>query len=71
MLIQSRSSSLRDVLTSRDINEIADSPAGAVTSALSKPREKANELSNGVLPPTDVSYATVNHGTVKFEEKQQ
>ncbi|KAK4556030.1 Altered inheritance of mitochondria protein 24, mitochondrial [Recurvomyces mirabilis] len=75
--IQSRGSGLRDVLTDRDVNEIADSPAGSAASsvAMIESGQKAGDVSTtGMTKPksaTSMSYATVNQGgTVKFDEQK-
>ena len=79
ILIQSRGGRLSDVLTTRDVNEIADSPAGAVPKALSTHHtQSAAEAGTSVKPkgaeaalPT-LNYATVSRsGTVKFDEVKQ
>ncbi|MCJ1362300.1 Altered inheritance of mitochondria protein 24, mitochondrial [Acarospora aff. strigata] len=43
ILLQSRASRLSDVLTTRDVNEIADTPAGAVQSAVTLPPTSKDE----------------------------
>lgn len=63
------------MLTSRDVNEIADAPAGAVPQALAiKPADTVN-LTEGQTSthaaPTKMSYASVSRGTVKFEEEKK
>ena len=73
--MQSRGASLSDVLTSRDVDEIADSPAGSVSKALSiqSPAE-AGATTQPITSarPTTMSYASVNReGTVKFEGEKQ
>ncbi|KAL1586020.1 hypothetical protein WHR41_04795 [Cladosporium halotolerans] len=70
IIIQSRGGHLSDVLTTRDVNEIADSPAGSVTQALISPAEAG---SSPIAPaakasPTTMSYASVTHGKVDFEK---
>ncbi|KAF2724318.1 hypothetical protein K431DRAFT_282166 [Polychaeton citri CBS 116435] len=72
ILIQSRGSSIRNVLTNRDVNEIADSPAGAVPGAL-KPAGEAGVLVEGKPQPgpsrTKLSYVTVERGgKAKFDQ---
>jgi hypothetical protein len=73
ILISSRASRISDVLTSRDINEIADSPAGAATSAValaSTPKESVDSKQEPVLP-TGFHVAEVSRdGKVKFEDAQ-
>ena len=60
------------MLTTRDVNEIADSPAGSVPKPLSiqSPAEAgaAPTQSKPAVSPQTLSYATVNRGTVKFDE---
>jgi hypothetical protein len=73
ILMSSRASRISDVLTSRDINEIADSPAGAVQSAVTLMREpKEEELSKQVTDvPTGFHVAEVGRdGKVKFEDAE-
>jgi hypothetical protein len=71
LLMSSRASRISDVLTARDINEIADSPAGAVQSAVtlaSKPIEEA-ELKRPADIPTGFHVANVSKdGKVQFED---
>lgn len=75
ILVQSRGAALSDVLTTRDVNEIADSPAGAVPKALSvqSPAEAGTSTqSTASQEPTAFSYATVGReGTVKFGQEKQ
>lgn len=72
ILMSSRASRISDVLTSRDVNEIADSPAGAVQSAVTlreKPTEQVEK--QFVDKPTGFHYAEVSRdGKVKFEDTQ-
>ncbi len=81
ILVQSRGSRLTDVLTSRDVNEIADTPAGAVQSAvtlISKKKDSADpppESSQestpkpSASPATRMMYASVDgEGRVKFQK---
>ncbi|KAH8661443.1 mitochondrial biogenesis AIM24-domain-containing protein [Tricladium varicosporioides] len=71
ILMSSRASRISDVLTSRDINEIADSPAGAVQSAVtlsSNPHEEVETTRHSVAP-TGFHYAEVGKdGKVKFSD---
>ncbi|WPH00210.1 Hypothetical protein R9X50_00303300 [Acrodontium crateriforme] len=73
ILVQSRGAALSDVLTTRDVNEIANAPAGAVPSALTiklaaSTASNTNEARADVSP-SSVSYATVRgHGNVTFEK---
>jgi len=73
ILMSSRASRINDVLTSRDINEIADSPAGAVQSAvtlISTPKEEVLDSKKQASDvPTGFYYADVGKdGKVKFED---
>jgi hypothetical protein len=78
LLIQSRASRLSDVLSLRDVNEIAESPPGAVQDAVTRRiKEEIKEIAaTGTTPPlasTDASgtvrYATVKDGKAEFENK--
>jgi len=76
ILIQSRGGKLIDALTTQDVNEIADSPAGSVPAALhSKPADAVSPTEGATSPkaaPTSMSYASVNTGgSVKFEKEKQ
>jgi hypothetical protein len=53
LLLQSRASRLSDVLTLRDVDEIADSPPGAVQDAVTrKIKEEIKEIgTTGTTPP--------------------
>ena len=71
--MQSRGSSISDVLTTRDVNEIADSPAGSVSKTLAQPSAAEDDVVTGSpsssVQPTKLSYANVDRsGTVKFDE---
>ncbi|KAI9697121.1 MAG: Altered inheritance of mitochondria protein 24, mitochondrial [Bogoriella megaspora] len=77
ILIQSRASRLSDVLTTRDVNEIAETPAGAVQEAIElKARKESGHGSStqssspsGQSAPatTKLSYATIgNNKKVEF-----
>jgi hypothetical protein len=76
MLLQSRASRVRDVLTLRDVNEIAESPPGAVQDAVTrKIREEIKEIGAGTKAPTasvdasgTVRYATIRNGKAEFEK---
>ncbi|KXT00874.1 hypothetical protein AC578_970 [Pseudocercospora eumusae] len=72
ILVSSRGARITDVLSSQDVNEIADSPAGAVPSAL---HAKSAAESGAALtaPPArqseqKLTYASVTKGTVKFDD---
>ena len=77
ILLQTRASRLSDVLTARDVNEVANAEAGVVhraenLSSKSSPEEGAAQI-KGPTPradrPTHISIATVGKdGQVKFEE---
>lgn len=70
LLLSSRASRISDVLTTRDVNEMADSPAGAVPDAVTMtaaPESVVVEAPKKDLP-TGFHFATVNSGKVKFEE---
>lgn len=73
ILVSSRASRISDVLTSRDINEIADSSAGAVQSAVTlatTPNEESAKKQTSDVP-TGFHVAQVSRdGNVKFEDAQ-
>lgn len=73
LLISSRASRISDVLTARDINEIADSPAGVVRSAVtlsSKPVEEAEPKRPADIP-TGFHVASVSkEGKVQFGDAE-
>jgi hypothetical protein len=70
MLMSSRASRISDVLTSRDVNEIADTPAGVVQEAVTlavKPKEAVKKEFSDV--PTGFRMAEVSRdGQVKFKD---
>ena len=75
MLIQSRASRVSDVLTLRDVNEIADSPPGAVQDAVSKKiQQEIKEITDANAAPiaasdsTTMRYATVRSGKAEFDK---
>ena len=77
MLIQSRASRISDVLTLRDVDEIADSPPGAVEDAVArKIKEEIKSIgeqgTKAPIPNTDASgtvrYATIKDGKAEFEK---
>ncbi|KAF1838153.1 hypothetical protein BDW02DRAFT_542207 [Decorospora gaudefroyi] len=76
MLLQSRASRISDVLTLRDVSEIADSPPGAVEDAVArKIKEEIKSIGQGTkapIPNTDesgtVRYATIKDGKAEFEK---
>lgn len=75
ILMSSRASRLNDVLTSRDVNEIADSPAGALQPAVtldSQPQKKTEMEKRVIDIPSGFHFAEVGKdGKVKFEEAQK
>lgn len=73
LLLSSRASRISDALTSRDVNEIADSPAGAVADAVTLTAAPAPEpeVETKRDVPTGFHYASVKtDGKVKFEEPE-
>ncbi|KAA8566084.1 hypothetical protein MFRU_039g00300 [Monilinia fructicola] len=72
LLLSTRATRISDVLTNRDINEIADAPPGAVTEAieLAKEPKAASKVTKQITDvPTGFHYAEVNKdGKVKFED---
>jgi hypothetical protein len=73
ILMSSRASRISDVLTSRDVNEIADSPAGAVQSAVTLMNTRKGEDSKKQVSdvPTGFHVAEVRRdGKVKFDDAQ-
>jgi len=73
IIIQSRGGHISDVLTTRDVNEIADSPAGSVTEALTSPAEAGTATIAAPVKasPTTMSYASVNQGKVNWQKPSQ
>ena len=75
MLLQSRASRLSDVLTLKDVNEIAESQPGAVHDAVDrKIKEEIKQIGAGTTAPgvqeSDVGavkYATIRSGKAVFE----
>jgi len=71
ILMSSRASRISDVLTSRDVNEIADSPTGEVQAAITlanKPKDQ-NTKEQVADVATGFHYAEVSKdGKVKFEK---
>ncbi|KAK7516241.1 putative mitochondrial protein Fmp26 [Phyllosticta citriasiana] len=77
ILIQSQGSRLSDSLTTRDINEIADSPAGAVHQAVTLDQQKetrtkaAEQAKEPEMPKEKVLFAEVGKdGKVTFTDKK-
>lgn len=69
ILLSSRASRISDVLTTQDVNEIADAPPDAAQTAVTlatKPVEV--EIPKQVNTPKGFSVATVEGGKVKFED---
>lgn len=65
---------MRDALTTSDVNEIADAPAGAVPAAIHSKLADSVKPGEGITSvtsrPTTISYATVgSSGTVKFDKE--
>lgn len=75
ILLSSRASRISDVLTARDINEIADTPAGAVQSTVTlirQPKESEESTKQFTDVPTGFQYVEVGRdGKVKFEDAQE
>ena len=77
MLLQSRASRVSDVLTLKDVDEIASSPPGAVQDAVArKIKEEIKEISSGApvdsqkpIASETVRYATVKGGKATFDDK--
>ena len=73
ILLQTRASRMRDVLTARDVNEIADVEPGilqpAVTLDIDKQKWKSPSNDQAQSQPvTEMSYASVGEdGKVKFQ----
>ncbi|KAI4151599.1 MAG: hypothetical protein LQ340_003419 [Diploschistes diacapsis] len=68
ILLQTRASRISDVLTSRDVNEIADTEPGAVQSATAlrpeapQPAKQGNQDAPQAPAPTTMTYASVSKG---------
>jgi len=73
ILIQSRGNSITESMTNRDINEVADSPAGATQLALgsgNQSKENATPVPTVQATPPKISFATVKgDGKVEFDNK--
>lgn len=75
MLLQSRGSRISDVLTLKDVNEIAESQPGAVQDAVDrKIKEEIKQIGAETTAPGvqqssvgAVKYATVRSGKASFE----
>jgi hypothetical protein len=74
LLLSSRATRISDVLTSREINEIADSPAGAVQSAVTlaaKPKDESTGTKRIADVPTGFHVASVGKdGKVQFGDAE-
>ena len=75
MLISSRASRISDVLTLKDVNEIADTPPGAVQDAVTKKiQQEIKEIDDSKPAPIAssdsavVRYATVRSGKAEFDK---
>jgi hypothetical protein len=75
MLISSRASRISDVLTLKDVNEIADSPPGAVQDVVDKKiQQEIKDIADSRPAPiahldnTVMRYATVRSGKAEFEK---
>ncbi|KAF2101724.1 hypothetical protein NA57DRAFT_64429 [Rhizodiscina lignyota] len=79
ILLQSRASGLTDSLTNRDVNEIADTPAGAVQDAVVLDLKAESRAASSVTPtappasptaeqPAKMRMATVRGGKVSFQD---
>lgn len=78
LLIQSRATRVADVLTTQEVNEIADTPAGAVQEAISSASSTAvNSLSPASaapvrtsVPQPKISTANITGGKVSFKAQE-
>lgn len=70
ILVSSRASRINDVLTARDVNEISDTPAGAVHKAIEHADTADKETTKPTIDvPTGFHMAKVGRdGTVKFAD---
>jgi hypothetical protein len=71
LLMSSRASRISDTLTTRDINEIADAPSGALLKTVTLPKEQvevADASSVVKNKPTGFKVASVQGGQAKIEE---
>lgn len=69
ILMSSRASRISDVLTNRDVDEIANTETGVVQSLASTPKEGVSETKRAADVPTGFKMATVGKGgDVKFED---
>ena len=78
MLLQSRGSRVSDVLTLKDVNEIAESQPGAIQDAVDrKIKDEIKQIGTGTVAPDaqqssvgTVKYATIRNGKAEFESKR-
>lgn len=78
MLLQSRASRVSDVLTLRDVDEIAASPPGAVQDSVTRRIQEEIKEVSGAAAKTPIAsadsdgakvhYATIRHGKAEFEK---
>lgn len=81
MLLQSRASRISDTLSLRDVDEIADSPPGAVQDAVTrKIKEEIKEIEGSSKTPIaslgksdqgTLRYATIKDGKAEFEKEKE
>jgi len=74
ILLQSRGSRLRDVLSAQEINDIADAPAGALQLATdehtTRTQSRATTLPTQTPAKTSMTFASVKpDGKVEFEKQ--
>lgn len=75
MLLQSRGSRVSDVLTLKDVNEIAESQPGAIQDAVDrKIKDEIKQIGAGTVASNAqqssvgaVKYATIRNGKAEFE----
>ena len=78
-MLQTRASRVRDVLTTREVNEIADTQPGALQTAVSPQLksetaedEKRASVPKSIATTTQISYASVGKdGKVEFEKREK
>jgi len=77
MLLQSRASRISDVLTLKDVDEIAESPPGAVQDVVTrKIKDEIKQITDSTPKTplasesdgTTVRYATVRQGKAEFDK---
>ena len=75
VLLQTRASRLSDVLTTRDVNEMADTAAGTVQAAVTLANSDAKDKAESPAPATPaaktrMSFASIGQdGKVRFEKQ--